>query len=505
MALVLLPASTVSAQAEPPDTGAAGIEGPAWQLVEYRDAEDQLVLVPPGITASAQLWAGRVGGESACSRFASTYTLQAERLVVAEPQVNARACDPTAQGIDDIFYAGLTQAQSWSRDGSALELRDATGETLLVFTAARVPNDPTIAPWSLTRITAADGTTGPTIAGSEPTATFLPGGRVVGSTGCGSFIAAWEANDTQLKIGDLRYRIGDCTPELEAQAEVIMSTLEEVTGFGVRPAGLTLTDATGATRLAWAPDIPLSLHAWTPIQVLGPDGRTAFGPDVLGTSSLSFLAGRVAGRTPCRIFDGGSQRSGLALSIFDVKRVKGVCRQKKPENAYVAALQRVASHALRGSTLELLDNEGTPVIRLEPQPHVEGVRWQVTAIDQSGGRGKTRLEPTRDPEPTIAFEGPSAVGSTGRNRFSAFYELVGPRLTVDTPLLSGKPCSGAKAGKPSCRQEQQFLQLITDDDRGADSYIALPGRLQLVRGNRVLMELAPTGDVEAEPEPEPAA
>ena len=283
-----------------------------------------------------------------------------------------------------------------------------------------------------------------------------------------------------------------------------MSTLEEVTGFGVRPAGLTLTDDAGVTRLAWAPDIPLSLNAWTPTQVLGPDGETVFGPEVLQTSSLSFLANRVAGRTPCRIFDGGSQRSGLALSIFDVKRIKGTCTQKKPENAYVAALQRVASHALRGSTLELLDNEGTPVIRLEPQPDVLGVRWQVTAIDQSGGAGKARLAATRDPRPTVAFEGPSAVGSTGRNRFSAFYDLVGPRLAVDPPLLSGKPCSRAKAGKPSCRQEQQFLQLLTDDGVGADSYIALPGRLQLVRGSRILMELAPTGEVEARPEPEPA-
>ncbi len=352
LALFVPPASGVSAQSEGPDTGAAGLEGPAWQLVEYRDAKGDLVLVPPGITASAQLWAGRVGGESACSRFASTYTLQAERLVIADPQVNARACDPTAQAIDDVFYAGLTEAQAWSRDGSALELKDATGETLLVFTAARVPNDPTIAPWSLTRITAADGATGPTVAGSEPTATFLPGGRVVGSTGCGSFIASWEANDTNLSISDLRYRTGDCTPELEDQAEVIMSTLEEVTGFGVRPAGLTLSDDAGVTRLAWAPDIPLSLDAWTPTQVLGPEGETVFGPDVLQTSSLSFLANRVSGRTPCRIFDGGSQRSGLALSIFDVKRIKGTCTQKKPENAYVAALQRVASHALRGSTLE---------------------------------------------------------------------------------------------------------------------------------------------------------
>ena len=140
--LAVLPMGT-TAQDDSPQS----LEGPRWQLLEYRDDDGSLELVPPGIGATALMWFDVIKGAGACSTYESGYTLQKDVLLFnQDPVIDSRGCDPEGQRIDDAFYRGLTRTASWSGDGSILELRDSVGDVVLTFTEAQLPSDPTIAP-----------------------------------------------------------------------------------------------------------------------------------------------------------------------------------------------------------------------------------------------------------------------------------------------------------------------------------------------------------------------
>ncbi|MFV2062806.1 MAG: META domain-containing protein, partial [Chloroflexota bacterium] len=175
LALGLLIGLPVATAAQDSSDELPRILGRNWQLLEYRDQNGGLEPVPPGIAVRFYLWAGTFDGKGACGSFLSDYTLQKETLIVDEPSVAGRACDPAAQAIDDEFLRNVTDTAVWSVDGSVLELRDPVGDVVMTLTEALIPSDPTIAPWQLARIAASDGSIGPVIPGTDPSIQFLRG------------------------------------------------------------------------------------------------------------------------------------------------------------------------------------------------------------------------------------------------------------------------------------------------------------------------------------------
>ena len=482
--------------------GRAGIEGPIWQLLEYRDAEDTLDLVPPGIGSTINLWFDVISGEGACSSFRSSYTLQQETLIVDPPEVTERGCDTEAAAIDADFFRNLTETAAWSANGSILELRDAVGDVLMTFTQAQIPVDPTIAPWGLARIAAADGTIGPVIPGSDANIHFLRGGRVVGTTGCGWFLGSYSTNDTIVDISDVEFRREDCTADLLAQAERIVSTLDDITDLKLLPAGLTLLDASGTTRMALTPAIPLGDLTWTPIAVLDENGESLVEQARLRTSAVRFAGDRSDGRSVCRAFDAHSLRSGLALTVFDIEETAGRCKtrvqggfsisQDAVRSLFLDSLAKASSHALRGAELELMDANGQPIMRLLAQPELVRVRWVLTAIYTTKGGREVPLPPQGNSPLTATFEtglgvikGGVIQGETGKNSYIADY--VTPRASVmdiSNVETIGRKCNGRKARLPLCVQEATFISLL----EAADGYVVAPEGLSLLKGSRKLLE-----------------
>ena len=247
LALLLLAAllpSTVAAQAG--SITAKDIRA-EWQLLTQQDASGRMEDIPAGVGATMLLFSGAASGEGACSTYDSIYSNSDNLLFVsvdpADPaQVQWRDCDPTSRAFDEAFYANLARIESISRADSLLVVRDAIGDALMIFTRAEIDNDPTASRWSLARIGGADGSVEPVIQGLDPWMEFLRGGSVVGSTGCGSFLGKYATNEGRIDITDVAYRLGSCTDGARAQAEKILATLEEITDFQVRPAGLALED-----------------------------------------------------------------------------------------------------------------------------------------------------------------------------------------------------------------------------------------------------------------------
>jgi len=505
MALV---ATTFTIAAAQDDTAARRIER-KWQLLEYRDANGDLQLVPPGIGVTALPFAGTIKGEGACSSFESTYTLAKESFFVDTPTIEARGCDEASQAIDDAFYQGLADTRLWSTSGSILTLRDEIDETVMTLTRAEIPADPTLARWELARIGASDGSIEPVIQGVEPWIEFLRGGRVVGSTGCGSFLGSYTINDSTIRISDVDARLGDCTSTLQQQAQTIVATLAEVTDFEVLPAGLVLEDSAATTRMALVPAIDLGRRTWTPVEILDAGGKVVFGTDRLNTSAVRFAGNIVDGRSICRGFKGGSLRSGLALSVFDLRPIGGSCGKARKsqtassqevEDAFFGGLLSVASHALRGSELELLDVEGHPVMRLAPQSELVGPTWVVAQLDVAPRAAKQRFKaPIGDIPLTATFEDIGVIqGQTGANEFIADYATPGAaQIEISGTTAFGRACDGKKASTPLCKQEAAFLDLL----ESADSFIVRPEDLRLFKGTRPIVRFVPAQALPGEPEP----
>jgi heat shock protein HslJ len=458
-------------------------------------------------------------GDGACSSFEAGYTLADQTVIVDPPRIDARGCDDAAQAIDDAFYQGLADTQKWSTrgSGSILILQDVIDEPVMRLTRAKLPSDPTLARWDLARLGAADGSIEPVLAGTEPWLEFLRGGRVVGSTGCGSFVGSWTSNDTTITLRDVDARLRDCNEATRDQAERILATFAEVTDFEVRPAGLVLEDAGGLTRMALVPAIDLGRRTWTPTEVLGEDGKAVIGADRLVTSAVRFSGSKADGRSICRGFEADSVRAGLALSVFPPTFPSGVvCPKPKPgeekmsnqevEDAYLGALQRAASHALRGDDLELLDVEGAPVMRLVPQAELVGPTWVLTELDITPTAGKSKLRPPSGSEPLTAIfddaEFGFVTGQTGVTDYFGNYATPGAGQISISSIETFGGCSRRALSKPPCQQQELFLELL----QSADSFIVEPDRLRLFKGTRPVLSFAPSQtlpETAATPTPEP--
>jgi heat shock protein HslJ len=486
-----------------------------WQVLQYRDARGNLTSVPPGIGVTMLPFRGTMKGEAACSDFQASYTLQEETVIVDTPTVDARGCDAAAQAIDDAFYAGLAATRKWSTKGlgSILYLRDEIDQDVMVLTRAKLPSDPTLARWELARLGSSDGSIEPVVQGTDPWVEFLRGGRVVGSTGCGSFVGSYVTNDTTIRIQDVDARLGDCNEVVQGQAESILATFEDITDFDVRPAGLVLKDGSGTTRMALVPAIDLGRRTWTPTEVLDSSGKVVFGADRLFTSAVRFSGDRFDGRSICRGFQGGSVRSGLALSTYDLKATSGACpktkgdaqaSQQAVEDAWLDALARTASHALRGDELQLLDVDGNPVMQLVPQAELVGPTWVLAEMDIAPGGPKQKMRAPTGTEPlTAIFEDVETgfiQGETGVTSYFGDYKTPGAGQIEVSNVDTFGGCSKA-AAKPGCKQQTLFL----DQLQAADGFVVEPSQLRLFEGQRLLLRFVPSQAVpQATPEASPA-
>ena len=480
-----------------------------WQLLSYR-SDGKLEPVPAGIGATLLLFGGAdAWGDAACSSYQTAYSVVAQNLFIDTPQPEYVECDPGSREFDSAFYDLLADVASYNLTGSMLIVKDDLGKQLMVLTRATIDDDPTVSRWSLARIGGADGSVEPVIDGLGPWMEFLPGGSLVGETGCGSFMGKYATNQGTMDITDVHYRLGSsCTEAAHAQAQGTIDSLTEIAGFDVLPAGLRLKDAADVTRLAFSPDLELDARIWTPTVIFDSAGNVLREGQTLSTSAIQLQAKNADGRTICRPYTADDIRSGLALNIvFNAESFEiGSCKApKKPgkvdksavEEDYVQALKATASHALRGTELEFKDVDGNTLMLLEPQADLIGPTWQVQWL------GRDRQKVTGLP-PTVTFNESFLVsGDTGVmrpdtgfvNAFVAQFSMPAATRIDITTIEADRYCANKKRAKTeACQQEKRFLDLLGQ----AESYIARDQDLRLLRGTDVIMQLVPQHAVTAD-------
>jgi heat shock protein HslJ len=493
----------------------ATIEGWDWQLLTYLDADETIQSAPPGVAAIVQLFAGSAFGEAACSTYEGTYQRPDRQTLFIDPPVIERvACDPDSEAFDEVFYQRLADTGSVTVSDSIMTLSTSAGEELMTLTRAVIDDDPTVARWELARIGNPDGSIEPVIRGVDPWIEFLRGGRLVGDTGCGSFLGSYQLDDGTMRISDVAYRLEGCGSEgLRRQAEQLVAALDAITDFDVLPAGMALRDEAGRTRLALVPAIDLAGRTWVPVVVYDESGAVPYEPVRFSFSSVRFQGPSADGRTNCRYWEGDSVSSGLALSIMaDPKLVGKPCSknndQRGVEDVFMRALEATSSQALRGSELELKDVDGVTRMRLLPQAELMGINWVVTGLNPKYARGgSTPAEPLPDTTLTAAFDDLGIVeGDTGAsagasaNTFIADYRTPkASQITIDGLETYGRACDGKRASSSACAQQGLYLKLL----ERADGYVIREGELRLIQRSTPLVWFEP--EVFAAPAPETSA
>ncbi len=476
-----------------------------WQLLTYRDANMETQTVPAGVGAIVHLYLNDAFGEAACSSFEGNYQRPGgESLYIDPGAIDRFSCDPASQAFDEVFYQDLTETAAVRVSDSIMTLFNSTLEPLMTLTRATIDADPTVARWDLARLGAADGSIEPVLQGLGPWVDFTTGGRVVGDTGCGMFLGSYEISDGTMRISDVASRLEGCTESALRQAEQMVATLDDISDFEVLPAGMALRDADGTLRLAFTPEIDLAAITWTPIEILDAQGEVLYDETRLNTSGVKFFGGKAEGRSICGAFSGRSLSSGLALSTTgDLKRSGRCSKKSQPvEDAFIAALERTSSQALRGSELELKDVDGMTLMRLLPQEELVGPTWVVTALNSTPGKTKVKkVAPLPDTQLTASFEdvAVSVLGDTGAvdrsgtsNFFIAAYRTPAA-MSIDIYDISveGRACASSKrASSPVCQQEGLYESLLDL----ADGYIVRAGELRLVQGSRGLIWFAPQAE-----------
>ncbi|MBE0697540.1 MAG: META domain-containing protein [Anaerolineaceae bacterium] len=90
-----------------------------------------------GSTISAKFEKGEIGGNSGCNSYGGKYSTSGNKLTLSQLAMTEMACmDP--QGVMDqesAFLQAFGQAASYSLNGGNLEVQNASGDTILVFTA----------------------------------------------------------------------------------------------------------------------------------------------------------------------------------------------------------------------------------------------------------------------------------------------------------------------------------------------------------------------------------
>jgi hypothetical protein len=182
--------------------------------------------------------------------------------------------------------------------------------------------------------------------------------------------------------------------------------------------------------------------------------------------------------------------------MFGLEFPGGSCSERKEEKAFREALGNVASHALRGTNLELLDEFGEPVMRLRQQPALTS-EWRLARIDTSNRRkARMKAPSTDDPRGLRAtfFETGVLAGETGAGGYSASYLAGGSRIDVDNVAPNSDVCE-RRSRTPECALEARFLEFLDE----VDTYVVRDGKLLLLDGSRPRLEFVPAQDVDEEP------
>ena len=237
---------------EPPITTAADLEGTLWRLNSYANSQGESVDVLPDTEITIEFKDGQIGGSGGCNNYFGSYEVGVgNTLSIGAIGSTEMAC--LVEGVmeqEQRYFEALASAASYQVTESKLQLANADGETVLIFSVLE-PESLTGTTWRLTGYNNGQGGSVSLLSGTEITALFGDDGSLSGSAGCNNYTAAYEVDGETMSIGPAGVTRMMCAkPEgIMEQESAYLAALESVAAYQIKGNKLELFDADGK-RLA---------------------------------------------------------------------------------------------------------------------------------------------------------------------------------------------------------------------------------------------------------------
>ena len=202
-----------------------------------------------------------------------------------------------------------------------------------------------------------------------------------------------------------------------------------MTDFTLRPAGLSMADPAGSSRLAFVPDIPVAQQTWTPTEVLDRDGEVLLDTAQLAASSIRFGATLVAS-----VLFGGSNaaNSQARYAAADLADAPTAGATSPPWSGRRRSA-RSSAPTSPGPGEPVAEALGIPALT---GPYVFSLLGLVLGSPSScspaarpAARGQRRRAPSRPSRPAARLGRPRAADPAGQPRCAARPRDDGPRAT----------------------------------------------------------------------------
>ena len=447
------------------------LEGTEWLLVSLGDQE-------PVAGSSPTLGFhpdNYMQGTAGCNFFGVDYTADGQAFRLAEIHRTNYQCEaPTGvMAQDGAFFEALASVSAYRASEERLAFDDAAGQTVLVYARKRPAKvDPALegTEWLLTSL---EGSS--LVADSRITLNLGRDG-FQGLAGCNNYGGEYEvASGGALEFGLFTITAMDCSEPAGVmdQEQAYVAALTEARGYRLVGDRLEIRDDNEETILVYARK---EVFATDPGTLVGTAWRLASingdGYSEGPAFTLAFFSEDIlGGHAGCRDYLATYQANGDNLNLLFEAMFDAGCREEDAllgqEAEFLGVMAPKADVRLAEGQLEIYGERGG-LLPFEPLPEgagldLEGPTWSLLAFI---GPNPYAEEPEPWPVPNgplagtaidLVFEGDTAGGSAGCNRYEAAYARDGFSLHLEAITFTERACLDP-AGV--MEQEGHYLELL---------------------------------------------
>jgi heat shock protein HslJ len=215
--------------------------GTDWNLVEW---EGMTILADAVPTLAFD--ENGLGGTTGCNNYFGSFTVDGAAITIGEVGMTEMWCEGVMEQ-EQAFVRVLQTAESFTLENQTLTIHTAEGDLTFQPPAQATLTDTL---WVLSGIAQGDAVSNTQI-DSEITAEFKDG-HMGGSSGCNSYSAPYEAEGTNLTLGQAVSTLMACADEEVNQRErEFLTALAAVAQYEIQRNTLSLSDAEGQLLLTF--------------------------------------------------------------------------------------------------------------------------------------------------------------------------------------------------------------------------------------------------------------
>ena len=394
---------------------------------------------------------GLLSGMAGCNNYTTSYVAKDGSMEIKMPASTMRAC---TKGMEQeaTYLQALTNAESYSIEGTTLEITYDGGQGVLRYTSQHFPLENVL--WTLVAMNGDDN-----LVGQPTTALFEPGtepgkGGVGGAAMCNHYAGSYTQDQETLKIENVITSRMSCPDDVMQAETTYLETLGAAQSYQIFGTTLVITSEKGILTYS-ADRTPLEGTYWRlnsmgtitspTIPSQGADFIAQFVPQTGGP------AGLVLGSTGCNDYNAPylANLTELKVGLPSFTNNTG-CGPSfwEQEQQFFLGLNAASTYRILGNTLQIPYDEGrqalnftafVPVIVLPPSggplTPLNNTRWWLVTM------GPNPVLPGTQTTATFAINADGQTGtisgSGGCNNYNAPITGV---LTVGPVASSNKLC-----------------------------------------------------------------